>query len=361
MATAEDTKRMLTAAEKRAARRARVLQGSESRLKLLKGQISSLKEPQEGLEQQLDEAVDELMTGDGETQTEASGAASTETTELKIPPRVDPAKRRRDAAVRRRKKEAMVQEMLGTAAVVESEGSSNSEEAEAVKELEKVQKPREIEAASSTAAFSRHSLALKLRVMEEKLVLLLIVGVAVYVALAMDLRAITASLAADDQLFMSYQDLISKGVSMDAIRQQFEREQLDPEVHKRLELLLTDRLKMEAMRASAVAMSSSGWLPDVADLGLYFSSLLAHPPIVLCVLLVRLVVATSAKGLHAALDLPDVKSPQEEDLGFLANLALSSRPVLKDFLVKARKSLDDVFVFIFALVVFVATRALWLS
>ncbi|RLN53897.1 hypothetical protein BBP00_00009147, partial [Phytophthora kernoviae] len=31
-----------------------------------------------------------------------------------------------------------------------------------------------------------------------------------------------------------------------------------------------------------------------------------------------------------------------------------------NFLVKARKSLDDVFVFIFALVVFVATRALWL-
>ncbi|RLN51818.1 hypothetical protein BBP00_00009791 [Phytophthora kernoviae] len=118
---------------------------------------------------------------------------------------------------------------------------------------------------------------------------------------------------------------------------------------------------METMRVSAVATSSSDWLPDVVDLGLYLSSLLAHPPIVLCVLLVRLVVATSVKGLHAAPDLSDVKSAQEDDLGFLANLTLSSRPVLKDFLVKARKSLVDVFIFIFALVVFVATHALWLS
>ncbi|OWY91201.1 Transmembrane protein [Phytophthora megakarya] len=98
-----------------------------------------------------------------------------------------------------------------------------------------------------------------------------------------------------------------------------------------------------------------------ADLGFFFTSLVAHPPIVLCVLLVRLLVSTGAKALHKVLDLPDVKNPQEGDLGFLANMALSSRPVLKEFLVKGRKSLDDVFVFIFALVVFVAIRAIWIS
>jgi hypothetical protein len=32
-----------------------------------------------------------------------------------------------------------------------------------------------------------------------------------------------------------------------------------------------------------------------------------------------------------------------------------------EFLVKGRKSLDDVFVFIFALVMFVAVRAIWAS
>ncbi|KAG7382056.1 hypothetical protein PHYBOEH_010625, partial [Phytophthora boehmeriae] len=329
MATSDDSKPALTAAEKRAARRARVLRGGESRLQLLKGQISSLQQPQDALERQLDEAAAELLTGDGESGAEASGAVCAEPSGLEIPQRVDPAQRRRDAAARRRKKEKLVQEMLGTAAAGETGGAANSEETEAAELLQQAQKRAESRADGSTAVFSRHSLALKLQVVEEKLVLLLIVGVAVYVALAMDLRAIAASLVADDQLFVSYQDLIAKGVSMDAIRQQFEREQLDPEVRERLELLLTDRLKTEAMSASAVAPSSSGWLPDVADLWLSLSSLLAHPPIVLCVFFVRLLVATSAKGLHSALDLPDVKSPQEDDLGFVANLALSSRPVLK--------------------------------
>ncbi|RLN88814.1 hypothetical protein BBJ28_00016475 [Nothophytophthora sp. Chile5] len=374
MADAEKkaTPRAPTAAEKRAARRARVMQGSESRLKLLKGQIASLKEPQSSVERRLDEGVDELLAADADDEASPAGdagvdsAAATDPVDLKIPTRVDPAQRRRDAAARRRKKEAMVQEMIGTtgttsATVSEPTASSDmSARAPTAGRVTTHEKP-------TAPAFSRHSLALKLHGMEEKLVLLLIIGAAVYLALSIDLRAITASLAADDQLFVSYQDLITKGVPMDSIRQQFEREQVDPylepEVREKLEHLFAEQLKSEALGASAAAGSSS-WLPDVADLAFFFSSLLAHPPIVLCVFLVRLLVSTSAKGLHVALDLPSVKSPQEDDLGFVANLALSSRPALKGghgFVVKARKSLDDVFLFLFVLVVLVALRAIWLS
>uniref|UniRef100_H3GEU8 Ubiquitin-like domain-containing protein n=1 Tax=Phytophthora ramorum TaxID=164328 RepID=H3GEU8_PHYRM len=310
--TSTPPKHALTAAEKRAARRARVLQSSEDRLKLLKGQISSLKEPP--IDRQLDEGVDELLT-------EASGPPEVSvapTTELKIPPRVDPAQRRRDAATRRRRKEKMVQEMLG----------NKTEDTEG-KTVYKVHGETTVSAVATTSgpSFSRHSTALKLHLMEEKLVLLLIVAAAVYAAFCMDLRSISASLAANDQLFVSYQDLIAKGVPMDSIRQQFEREQMEPEMREKLEHLLTQQLKMESM--AQMITSGSGWFPDVADLGFFFSSLLAHPPIVLCVFLVRLLVSTGAKALHKALDLPDVKSPQEGDLGFLANLALSSRPVLK--------------------------------
>ncbi|KAG6963267.1 hypothetical protein JG687_00006666 [Phytophthora cactorum] len=342
----EPTKRVLTAAEKRAARRARVLQSGESRLKLLKGQISSLKTPadtNESLEQQLDDGVDELLASDSEP--------AEPPTELKIPPRVDPAQRRRDAAARRHRKEQMVQEMLSNKAP-----ANEVKEQETPTDQENSQKLPEALVSPSTATeptFSRHSTALKLHSLEEKLVLLLIVAAAVYTALCMDLRSIAASLAADDQLFVSYQDLITRGVPMESIRQQFEREQVEPEMRQKLEHLLTQQLKVEAMETRT---SSSGWLPDVADLGFFFTSLATHPPIVLCVLLVRLLVSTGAKTLHTALDLPDVKNPQEGDLGFLANMALSSRPVLKEFLVKGRKSLDDVFVFIFALVVFVATH-----
>ncbi|KAK1941198.1 hypothetical protein P3T76_007064 [Phytophthora citrophthora] len=338
-------KRVLTAAEKRAARRARVLQGGESRLQLLKGQIASIKSPatdsEPSVEQKLDEGVDELLADDE--------GLKEPPTELNIPSRVDPAQRRRDAAVRRRRKEQMVQEMLGNRTSTTTQETSTDQE-----------KPKEVQETvvtpSAEPTFSRHSTALKLHSLEEKLVLLLIVLAAGYAAVCMDLRSITASLVADDQLFVSYQDLITKGVPMESIRQQFERENVGPEIRLKLEHLLSKQLKIEALEA----MSSSGWFPDVADLGFFFTSLVAHPPIVLCVLVVRLLVSTGAKAVHKALDLPDVKNPQEGDLGFLANMVLSSRPALKEFLAKGRKSLDDVFVFIFALVVFVAIRAIWL-
>ena len=56
--------------------------------------------------------------------------------------------------------------------------------------------------------------------------------------------------------------------------------------------------------------------------------LVAHPPVVLCVFFVRLLVSTAAKSLHEALDLPDVMNPQEGDLGFVTNLALAERCAL---------------------------------
>eukprot|EP00644_Phytophthora_capsici_P017405 jgi/Phyca11/536587/estExt2_fgenesh1_pg.C_PHYCAscaffold_570044 len=59
-------------------------------------------------EQKLDEGVDELLAADEDLKEPP--------TELNIPTRVDPAQRRRDAAVRRRRKEKMVQEMLGNKA-----------------------------------------------------------------------------------------------------------------------------------------------------------------------------------------------------------------------------------------------------
>lgn len=321
------SKRVLSAAEKRAARRARVLQGGDSRLKLLKGQISSLKTPTDepsvtSLEQQLDEGVDELLAPESDAETSQTSAEPR--TDLQIPSRVDPAQRRRDAAARRRRKEKMVQEMLGN----KTEGAAALETTQETAELP----PKELPAAALVATieptFSRHSTALKLHSLEEKLVLLLIVAAAVCAAVCMDLRSITASLAADDQLFVSYQDIIAKGVPMESIRQQFEREQVQPETREKLEHLLTQQLKMEAMGASATT-SGSEWLPDVADLGFFFTSLMAHPPVVLCVFLVRLLVSTGSKAVHKTLDLPDVKNPQEGDLGFLVNLALSSRPVLK--------------------------------
>ncbi|CAH0474059.1 unnamed protein product [Peronospora belbahrii] len=350
----EPIRRVLSATEKRAARRARVLQGSESRLKLVKGEIPTLKAPSDeldamSLETQLDNDVDELVADTLDSK------ALPQKKEIEILKRVDTVQRRRDAADRRRRKEILVQEML----------DDKKEDVTALKtpqETTELHRQEILPASGSTlgvteATVSRHSTALKLHLLGEKLVLLLIVAAAFYAALCMDLSSITASLVAKDQLFVGYQDLIAKGVPLDFIRQHFEREQVLPEMREKLELLLTQQLEMEAVGAS-VTTNEAGWLPGMSDLGYIFTSLVAHPPVVLCVFFVRLLVSTGVKFIQKALDLPDVKNPQEGDLGFLVNLALSSHPVLKDFLVRGRKSLDDVFVFIFVLVVLVAVRAI---
>ncbi|CAI5740424.1 unnamed protein product [Peronospora destructor] len=324
MGEEEPAHQVLSAAEKRAVRRARILQGSESRLKLLEGRIATLKTPSDkasvtSLETRLDEGVEEFLAHN--LNSETAQPVTEKQTEIDIPPkRVDPAQRRRDAAVRRRRKEKIVQEILG----------HKTEEVAALQTSQKTiaLHPKDVlPAAVAEPTFSRHLTALKLRLLEEKLVLLLIVAAAVYAAVSMDLSSITATLVADDQLLADYQNLIAKG--------------------------------METVGASATT-SGGGWLPDILDVGFYFSSLVSHPPIVFCVLFVRLLVSIGAKFVQKALDLPDVKNPQEGDLGFLANLALSSRPVLKEFLVVGRKSLDDAFIFIFVLVVLVAIRAIWL-
>lgn len=102
--------------------------------------------------------------------------------------------------------------------------------------------------------------------------------------------------------------------------------QLEAPVVERIERLLSAQLS--AGREASVSAASS-FLPNVWDVPQFFASLAAHPPVILCVLLVRLLVASIASGLHVAFRLPDVKNPQEDDLGFVANLVLSSRPALK--------------------------------
>ncbi|CAI5701040.1 hypothetical protein KXD40_008621 [Peronospora effusa] len=356
MGEEEPARRVLSAAEKREMRRARILQGSKSRLKLLEGHIATLKTPSDessvtSLETQLDEGVEELLAHNLDVKT--SQPIKEKQTEIEIPKRVDPAQRRRDAAVRRRTKEKIVQEILGHK-TKEVAAHQTSQETVALQSKEA------LPAAVAEPTFSRRLTALKLCSLEEKLVLLLIVAAAVYAAVSMDLSSITATLVADDYLFVEYQNLVAKGVPMDSIWQQLEREQVLPEIREKLELLLMQQLKMETVGTSATT-SGGGWLPDIVDVGFYFSSLVSHPPIVFCVFFVRLLVSAGAKFVQKALDLPDVKNSQEGDLGFLVNLALSSRPVLKECLVVGRKALDDVFVFIFTLVVLVAIRTIWFS
>ncbi|KAI9912568.1 hypothetical protein PsorP6_006709 [Peronosclerospora sorghi] len=343
----------MSAAEKRAARRARVLQGSERRLKLLSGQISSVEIPTDDLSAK---AMKTRLVGSGERLDQDSNSEASPTStksqkeELQIPTRVDPAQRRRDAAERRRRKEKMVQEVLNRKTDADGGWEMTNEtgvEAKAVSADGK-----------NDPTCSRHLTSLRLSTLEEKLVLLLIIAAAVYCGAHMDLSSIYADMVAKDPIFVNYQDLITKGIPIESIRQQLEREHMLPETREKMELSLRLQLKMEALGTTS-GRSGAGWIPDVSDPGFFISSLMTHPPIVFGVFLVRLIVSYGTKVMHKVLHLPKVKNPQENDLGFLPNMALSSRPMLKDFLVKGRKSFDDVFVFIFVLVIFVAVRASW--
>ncbi|CEG38494.1 uncharacterized protein PHALS_08565 [Plasmopara halstedii] len=308
---------VLTAAEKRAARRARVLQSSDIRLKMLKGQVTSLKTPQSSdetieLEQQLNEGVDELLA--------SASVPADSLTEPKISLRVDPAQRRRQAATRRRRNEQLVQDLLDNETTADEESHMDQQKPQLSPNTLKATIP------VTNTTMSRHSIALKLHLLAERLILVMIVAGAIYSAVCMDFQSIIASWAAEDEAFVNHQELVSKGVSIDSIRQHLEREWVEPEMRQKLKHLMTQRLEMDAMSESK---SSSGWLPDVADLEFFLSSLVTHPPIVLWVLLVRVLVSMSAMALHKAMKLPDVKNSDENGLGFLVNTVLSSQPVVK--------------------------------
>ncbi|KAF1317709.1 hypothetical protein FI667_g14517, partial [Globisporangium splendens] len=389
--------RALTAAEKRAARRARVLQGGENRLKLVTGQISTLKEgssAESAFNKEMDDALNELLGATDDSNTKSTSASVREeqsktgagggatggaAADPRFALRPDPAQRRRDAALRRQKKEAVVQELLApltatTQSRAEVTNTTVLSPAVAAKETTNVV-PKST-TAKAPATFSRHAFALRLHSLEEKAITLVIFAAAVYLgfnyafwlaaAMTIDLQSISTDLDAKDQILLSYQELLAQGLPLDSIRQQMEREHLEGPVVERIERLLSAQFS----EAQPNVSFTNKFLPNVWDLPEYFSSLVCRPPVIVCVLLVRLLLTLVANGVHLAFQLPDVKNPQEDDLGFIVNLALSSKPALKDshrsfvvtgigYLIKFRKSFDDVFFFLYVLLLAVALRAIW--
>uniref|UniRef100_M4BZF2 Uncharacterized protein n=1 Tax=Hyaloperonospora arabidopsidis (strain Emoy2) TaxID=559515 RepID=M4BZF2_HYAAE len=316
-----------SAADKRAARRARVLQGSKSRLQLVTGEISTLKPSSDESNSDISILKSQVPDFDGEVETNSESLVPSSEPPPAVPipfVRVDQAQRRRDAAVRRRQKEKNQQEESGRVDAIEPE---KFEPIESVREQQLF--GTALSSGSSNKRASSHGMALKLFLLEEKLVLLLIIATALYAAVNMDVSLIMAKMARNNELVnVSYDDLLASGVPMESIRQQLERGHV-PSGRKRekLEHLLNQEQHSDVGRFFMTGRS--GWLPDVASLGDFLTSLMAHPPVVLCVFLVRLLVSTGANALHKVLELPEVKRSEESDLGFVVNMALSGRPMLK--------------------------------
>lgn len=102
----------MSAAEKRAARRAKILQNSEKRLKVVTGKIPTVKEPLQLKENSKNEedidAKQDIKHHDANVL-------------MRNPVRMDPVERRRDAIARRRKKEEnVIDQMISTGKSIEN-------------------------------------------------------------------------------------------------------------------------------------------------------------------------------------------------------------------------------------------------
>lgn len=162
-----------SAADRRAARRARVLGGGESRLKLVTGEISSLKAE----DQLLDDGVAELIQATDE-------ATNNEPKAVHVPQvRVDPAQRRRDAAARREKAAKLAEQILRAAET--SHKPAAEQPVVAAKAETKAETASEAvsvkETTAAPATFRRHTLALTLHTVRDHAIRLLLVAAAVYV------------------------------------------------------------------------------------------------------------------------------------------------------------------------------------
>lgn len=95
-------------------------------------------------------------------------------------------------------------------------------------------------------------------------------------------------------------------------------------------LFTTERMRVEEVpRTTSWSTGASQWIPNVLDWPQVWLSFLSHPPILFYVIALRIFISFVARMVHSILNLPDVNSSHEEDLGMVLNLVLSSRPALK--------------------------------
>jgi hypothetical protein len=89
-----------------------------------------------------------------------------------------------------------------------------------------------------------------------------------------------------------------------------------------------------------VSKANYGFFDSFLDLPVFFSTLLSHPPVFLCVVLLRVLIGFIIKSIQYILSLPIVKRPQDESLGMLPNLLLANRETLKGTYAKDLKSIN---------------------
>ncbi|OQR87625.1 hypothetical protein ACHHYP_08518 [Achlya hypogyna] len=314
-------------ADARAQRRARILASQEKRLKYVTGQAAVLKPTADPDHDALDDMAKEL---------ENEAAAEKE---LVMPTvRVDPAQRRRDAALRKQKQQEKLNERLGLNEATTDAATPATSTAPATTANESTEAPAPIAPRSTTdAAKSNYSRDVTLFKMEQAGALLVILVAAIVVGLTLDLEGLAASVSLlSNPQYAAVQALLAQGIPIESVKQQLERDQVDLSILAHLE-------------ASAMVP------PQTSVLGWFLPSM-AHPPLMLFPVLIRLLMSALFKGARAVVGVPVTGDHESDDSGWIMKLVLAQMPMLRDLLRMAKKLFDDVCVIVVVVCLTAAVR-----
>ncbi|KAH9117308.1 hypothetical protein AeMF1_008916 [Aphanomyces euteiches] len=316
-----------------AARKARILASQEKRLKYVTGQADSLKKTEE--EAHEDKTLDEMANELHPEKQEKEG--------LVMPTvRVDPAQRRRDAALRKEKQQAKVEERLNT---------TETSPVATPPPVQDIYAAMEISASTSTPASTTSTSSELVKLAKAKQDLFFYKLEQWSVALLLILGAVVLGSVANteylvrDPRFQAVDDLLAQGFTLDAIKQQMERDNVDTAFLLKRSLSSTTTTEL---------VNTIPFLPTfLFDM---FAPALVHPPLMLAPIIVRLVVGGIFFLLRTIFQAPATADHESDDMGWIVKLVLAQVPRLRDGLRMVKKTGDDFCLFVAVLCVTVAVR-----
>ncbi|EQC36109.1 hypothetical protein SDRG_06226 [Saprolegnia diclina VS20] len=312
----------------RAQRRARILASQEKRLKYVTGQTGSLAPAKDPAHDTLEEMAKELENEEAATK------------ELVMPSvRVDPAQRRRDAALRKAKQQEKVAERLGN---VEKENEPETPATAATTSTTPTTTAVQAPTRTADTAKSNYSRDVTMFKMEQTGALLVILIAAIVVGLTLDLEGLTASVLSNPQ-YAAVQALLAQGIPIESVKQQLERDQMD--------VTILDHIQASLARGDSVAPASSSW----------FLPSFSHPPLMLFPVAIRLLFSVLFKVARSIVGVPVTGDHEADDSGMIMKMVLSQVPMLRDILRMGKKLFDDVCVLVVLVCVTAALRVVVLS
>ncbi|KAF0694877.1 Aste57867_14278 [Aphanomyces stellatus] len=325
----------------RAARRARILASQEKRLKYVTGQADSLKKSaeEEHEDKTLDDMVAELAPSDAD---KAEGLVMPTT-------RVDPAQRRRDAALRKQQQQAKMEERLNaapeSAAPVASAPTPTPTPAttDVYASMASAAAPASTQASPELLKLAKARQDHLFYKIEQWGVALVLLVAAVVLGGLMNIEGLVP-----DPRLKDVEEMLARGFSLDSIKQQMERDNVD----------MTFLVK-QAFDGDASFPNTIPFLPSF--IFNMFAPAVVNPPLLAVPVLVRMFLSTIFFVVRAVLQVPATADHESDDMGWIVKMLLAQVPMLRDALRMIKKTGDDFCLFLVVLCVTGAVRVVVLA